>query len=54
LSPRRVDVKANGKGNIKKTFIGMLLSPNIFKITFVKSTECVVGATGLHGKTRIA
>ena len=49
-----MDVKANGKRDIMKTCIGKLSSPNIVKITVVKSTECVVGATGLHGKTRIA
>ena len=49
-----MDVKANGKRNIIKISIAMLSSPNIVKITVVKSTECVVGATGLHGKTRMA
>ena len=49
LRPRRVDVKANGKRNIIKIPIGTLSSPNIVKITVVQSTECVVGAAGLHG-----
>jgi hypothetical protein len=54
LRPRRVDVKSNVENYVMKTFIGMQSSPNIFTITVVKSTECVAGATGLHGKVRIA
>jgi hypothetical protein len=49
-----LEVKAKGKWNIMKTSISMLPPPNIVKIIVVKSTECVVGAMGLHGKTRIA
>lgn len=54
MGPRKVGVKANKKRNIMNTSKGMLSSPSIVKITVVKSTECVVSATGLHGKPRIA